>query len=148
MKLLLSKIIFLSIGPVCILRGLWKLYLETRPRRWESTRGVITKNVVEREEIGRGRVQYVPIIEYRYHFNGKTITGNADVFTIGSQSSTLKMTAKYPLGSEVEVFVNPKDHRKSAIEHKVTPISMLYIAIGIPFLSYTIITFIHSIHSK
>lgn len=87
-------------------------------RRWPLVTARITRSEVDRFE-GRLkqdtalRTLYRPIVTYEYAFNGIAYSGDSSSLggkvTSSSDSYAKKTVAKFPLGSSVQVHVNPQN---------------------------------------
>jgi len=125
-----SKIIATFLGPTLLGLGLYRLYLEIRPRRWVNVPSVVTQSRIERQYTGRGSYQSVPIIEFEYDFNGITRRFTAEFFSIGSYDSAAKIVANFQLKQNVHILVNPKNPQQAALGCRITPASMFFILVG------------------
>ena len=121
------------LGPGLILFGLWRLYIEIRPRRWISVKGVVTQSRIERQYAGHGGYQNIPVIEFEFSYESSIIYGTANIFTIGSRESAAATIERYPSGTSISVLVNPQNPRQTCLKFQITPGSWLFILIGILF---------------
>jgi hypothetical protein len=90
---------------------------------WCRVRGWITKSV-KKVEIGEtGRLEYADIV-YQYEISDRTYTSKkikigGDLLSNPSKKSLTEAEAllmKYPLGKEVDVYVNPKHPKTACLE--------------------------------
>lgn len=110
---------------------------ERRQRRWLSglngwpkVTGVIVSSAVEAFDSGHrnhwnnGQVRefltsYMPVIEYRYEVQGETHVSRsieADTTIAGSEEFAERYVARYQPGQRVEVYYDPSDPARSALE--------------------------------
>lgn len=133
MSFVLVCFIALIVGPGSLSYGLWRLYMEIRPRRWATAQGVIAESRIERQYLGRGSYQSVPIIKFVFHFNNTVICCAANIFVTGTPQSAACQVARFPVGSLVTVLVNPQNPREACLEYRITPASWLVILVGALF---------------
>jgi hypothetical protein len=120
----------LLLGPGLVATGLWQLYVEIRPRWWTPTSAQIIESRSEKQPIGRGGVEFLPIIELEYSYRGSLKRQKADIYTTGTQRSTDTKLAKYPLGGCVTVLVNPRTGN-ACLEPHLTPAGFVLIGLGL-----------------
>lgn len=141
MSLFVICLILVLIGPGSLTFGLYRLYVETRPRRWATVPGVITQSKVSLQYVDPGSSLTVPIIEFKYHYGNHTGHSTAHIFTIGTPESAASTVARYPLGSSVSVKVNPKNPLQACLESSITPSTWFFLIAGCLCLAVEIATF-------
>ncbi|HSY42975.1 MAG TPA: DUF3592 domain-containing protein [Candidatus Acidoferrum sp.] len=143
----LNPDVLIVIGPLGLLPfifGVWQLYRELSPRNWSYADGEIISVDVIAANTGKGGKEYIPTVEYKYQYNNKNYRstqrriGN---YISGQRESAEAIRYKYPVGSGTTVFVNPKKPEDAVLEYGVTPLSWIFIGIGLLFLIASICIF-------
>jgi len=101
--------------------------ISTRERRWVKVTGRITSTDVEYDgELYRPRVRYL----YRYNdieHSGKTIRSYGLLYNFKQPAE--RLCACYPVGANVDVFVDPDDPSRSVLEpggdSKLLPVAVV-----------------------
>ena len=105
----------------------------TASNDWISTNGKLT----ELQLWGKRRVDGEMVdcenlsVQYRYEVNGKTFAGNRSAFYTLHYPETVDFAKRYPQGSVVPVFYNPKNPAESVIVpglHPQKPNSEIWLA--------------------
>ena len=120
------KITIITFGIIIII-ALVFFFVFSNSINWESTKGRI--NRIEIEEIyhhmetnreGRGMIDYKIHLEYSYTLDNQKHTGNQLIAglpnIISDKSIATEFLEKYPVGSVVDVWYNPKNMNVSALE--------------------------------
>jgi hypothetical protein len=122
----------------CFVIGSWIRQRERISRSWPQAAGKITISRIERHRTGRpGQEEVVPVIKYQFSHQGQILTSSHWRFgnySLGDADSANTVVSRYPSGSTVVVFVNPKNPAKSVLERGTTPLSWIPIGFGIGFL--------------
>jgi hypothetical protein len=114
-----------AMGTVALLFGFALHRIGNEARRWPKVTGRIVKSELDEYE---GRLDpndamktlYRPLISYAYEYNG--ITYHGDQVSLGAkitanrEAFASKLIAKYPLGSTIEVYVNPKNASQAVLQ--------------------------------
>jgi hypothetical protein len=137
-NVVLILLIATLIGPGVLGFGLWQIYAELRPRRWEPVPGTVTDSRVSSEYMGRGIYQSVPVIEFEFRYKDTKVRRFASPYTTGTRQSAAAITGRYPVGAAVMVLVNPNDPRQATLEARITPRSWLLVLTGVLFSSILI----------
>lgn len=104
-----------------LIRNLYRLYRILKTRNWPTVSGTIHTSRVEEafKAIGdNGDPIYIfrPEVLYRYEVNGQEYSVRYDFPDWSSfQSDAIRVILKYPLGTRVRVFYNPKSPGKSTL---------------------------------
>jgi hypothetical protein len=125
----------LMLGGLPLGFGVWQLYRELAPRGWPQVSGTVVTTRIDKQPIRNG-YQYVPFIDYKFCYKDQTFTSSrrrAGNYISGQNEDAEAVIARYPVGSSVTVFVNPKSPGKSALEYGTTPLSWIFIVIGLVF---------------
>jgi hypothetical protein len=134
---------FIDVGTVCFIIGLLIRQRERIAHNWPQATGKITISRTDRQPTGRpGSAQFVPIIEYQFSLGDKTFTSSHWRFgnySLGDAGSANTVVSRYPCGSSVVVFVNPKNSAKSVLERGTTPLSWIPIGFEIVFFLMSLI---------
>jgi hypothetical protein len=128
--------------------GLWHLTKEMKPRRWSRITGIIVSSRVERQQItirgARGFVS-IPLIEYEYSYKGelhRSTRRNISNYSSGNQTDASDSIRRYPVASSVTVLVNPSSPAQAVLEYGITPMSWIFMTLGIFILSISILMLI------
>lgn len=81
-----------------------------RSRNWTRVRGRITAAGVSKQARSEGASSFYPAVRYEYQFEGRLLTGDRIGFaSIGARhpGAAKKVLARYPVGAEVDVYVDP-----------------------------------------
>lgn len=120
---------------------------------WPSVQGTISRSDFdcweEEEEVDGSYVtetKCAASVEYEYTIDGTSffntdIRPNSGIKTNYDRNTAQKITAKYPLGSAVEVFYNPEDNSSAILEKKMNIGNwLLYL---LPFILGVVIVFVN-----
>ncbi len=131
-----------TITAVLFALGFWIRRKEAAVRAWpQSTGKIVTSNALRRS-VGQGREEVVPVIEYEFDYQGrlfKTSHWRFGNFSVGNSLSADAVTSRYPVGSSVTVFVNPREPMKSALEAGTSSLCWVPFGFGILFLAISIV---------
>jgi hypothetical protein len=114
---LVAVLSFMGLG--CTLVALAISLYARRASKWPVARGRVIRSEVEEDPSAESdSVTYKAAVTYTYEVNGLTYQG--DRLTLGTMSSSprgfaLRTTAKYPVGSEIQVHYNPLKPAESVI---------------------------------
>ncbi|MBI2151282.1 DUF3592 domain-containing protein [Candidatus Woesearchaeota archaeon] len=138
---LVMSIIFLIIGTYLIAKDY------NAQKNWLQIEGEITISEVYRTTgsgSGSNKPTYGPDLEYRYIFGEKEYLGHCCEESSSSISKKKKMVDHNPVGSKVEVLVNPEEPYTSLLKEGADPFrlgnllftgfSLLFVIIGIILL--------------
>ncbi|MCP4397864.1 MAG: DUF3592 domain-containing protein [bacterium] len=125
-----------------LMGGLFFLLAFVRPllkimnaRDWNETSCVVTFSRVKTHDGSKGRSYLVDIL-YSYEINGKEYRSNRYHFMSGFSSGfsdTAAIVNRYPPGTEITCYVNPKNPRDAIIERGFTS-DLLYGLIPLIFM--------------
>jgi hypothetical protein len=116
-------------------------YLSAREYRWARVFGKIVLSQVDyEEELFRPRVEYVysyNSVEYRGHIV------RSRMLLYNFKLPAKRICARYPVGADVDVYVNPQDPVASVLERGGDPV-VLPVGIGVALLLIVFgLAFIH-----
>jgi hypothetical protein len=126
----------LPLGVVPLGLGIWQRKQELSPRTWPQVSGTIVATRIDKKRTGRGGSEFVPTVEYEYCYDEqkfKSSRRSAANFISGMKEAAESVTSRYVVGSNVTVFVNPKNPAKSALEYGNTTLSWILIVLGLIF---------------
>ncbi|WP_395735646.1 DUF3592 domain-containing protein [Prosthecobacter sp.] len=115
------------LGLFCLAAGIWNRLHPRKAFPWLRTPGVIVSSTVEayKESVSSSnssmRTFYKPVIEFSYKVEGQeyhNIVGAGSPVTVsisGGQSFAESEAAKYPTGMALEVFYDPQNPTRSAL---------------------------------
>ena len=125
--------------------GLWRLWLEIRPKYWDQATGRIISSYLDKQsQTVRGGISsfaYIPVVEFEYSYDGQTLRSKrwrAGNYVHGQQLKALSVIRHYPVGATVIVFVNPNNHEKAFLEYGVTPASWVFLLLGLILSAITL----------
>jgi hypothetical protein len=105
-------------------------------RGWRPTQGTITAAGSRRHSPSRGSTYYYPVVTYAFEAAGRRYTHDRIAFGVGPSSShdtPESAAARYPVGSQVTVYVNPRNPADAVLERRETNWT-LYAMAGIVFV--------------
>jgi hypothetical protein len=116
---------FFVVGGLFFVLGLRSGQMQRASRSWSSVPGQVTGTDIQvktfkfRTRMGGTRTDYRPVINYEYNVLG--IPYQSSQITFGTiqvdQAHAQAMLAKYPPGSAVTVYYNPKKPQQAVLEH-------------------------------
>ena len=118
--------------------GFWIRRCETAPRQWPQVPGtIVTCKIALQPGFKAGRI-VTPIIEYEFsHLRRSFRSAHRRFwnFSVGNSLSSQAITSRYPVGSSVTVFVNPRHPLKSVLDYRPSRLFWLPFAFAILFLA-------------
>ena len=141
--------IALPIDILLLAFGLWRLWLEIRPKYWDQSKGKIISSRIDRQSQtvhgGISSFAYIPVVEFEYSYGGQTLRSTrwrAGNFVNGQQLKALSVIRRYPVGATVNVFVNPNNPEKAFLEYGISPASWVFLLVGLIFSAITLASII------
>jgi hypothetical protein len=134
--------VLLTIAGFFFALGYWIRRKEQAFRHRPQTSGVITTSTTLRESNGRGGEIITPVIEYEFTYAGNSFKSSHWSllnFSISNSLSAQAVTSRYPVGSTVTVFVNPRNPMKSVLECRPSSLCWVLFGFGILFLSFSML---------
>ena len=127
--------IFVLVGLAIAVYGLIVLYHARRSTTWPSTEGVITQsNVV------RGDDSYAPAVVYSYTINGVRYQGkdiaSGPVLASSTEAYARNYLARYPVGTPVAVYYDPKIPATAVLEPGILKKSFVPLVFGLLFATF------------
>jgi hypothetical protein len=135
-------LIGLPFGILPLAFGGWQIWRESAPRRWSKVSGTILSSRIDVTATSYGGKTFIPVIEYEYRFNDQSFKSSrcrVRNYVSGQSSDAEMIRSRYPAGSAVTVFVNPRHPEKSVLEYGVSPLSWVPIALGLIFISLALL---------
>ena len=105
-----------------------------RSRSWIRVRGRITSAGVSKQTSSDGPSSFVPAVRYQYQVEGRLLSGERIGFIdIGARHPGVaeKVLARYPVGAEVDVYVDPLRPTRSVLTPGVSWGSLYAAACGV-----------------
>jgi hypothetical protein len=102
--------------------------------KWTRVRGRITSAWVSRRTSREGPSSFVPAVRYKYEFEGRSLSGERIGFIdIGAHHAGFakKVLARYPVGTEVDVYVDPMRPTRSVLKRGVSWASLFAAVSGL-----------------
>lgn len=132
----------LAVSAICFAGGFWIRRKEVAPGRWPQSSGVIVTSKTVRQSTMHGQYQVLPMIEYAFDYQGHSFKSShwrLSNYSKGNNASAEAVTSRYPLGSAVTVFVNPKQPEKSVLEMTTSSLCWVPFGLGVFFLGLAIL---------
>jgi hypothetical protein len=139
-KLVIETLI--AITAILFAVGFWIRRKESAGRAWPQSTGVIVTSKTVRAYVGRGSNDVFPVIEYEFDYQGrsfKTSHWRLGNYSVGNSESANAVTSRYPVGSSVTVFVNPRQPEKSVLEAGASSLCWVPFGFGIFFVALLIL---------
>ncbi len=106
-------------------------------KNWQSVRGRVVESYVDEARRPNGNYSYTAQVSYEYRTpEGRTVRSQR--ITCGPQGPTAKVLAdrrvsRYPVGSEVDVFIDPDIPDSAVIETGIGGSSFFVLGLGLAF---------------
>jgi hypothetical protein len=123
--------------------GLWLRLKEARTQRWIPVEGTIVASRIDKKYVGKGGYEFVPVVEYKFPYEGQVIRSahrRISNYASGRHEEADAILARYPAGSTVSVFVNPKNPADSVLERGSSALSWIPLILGLFFVLLSIWT--------
>lgn len=88
---------------------------------------------------------FTPVVSYRYAIGGQThVSSDLGLFLVScSEASARAAASRYPVGSPVIAYVNPKNHRQAILEPRPnSPFPIVFLAAGLLLIGISIYLFV------
>lgn len=104
---------------------------------WQPAKAsIISKEVKNANPFGRGRVDFLAVVSYRYTVDGRQYDGN--VFNVAERWATFsanddakRFIAELPASGEIEVYVDPTDPARAVMSKKPLQNYVLRMVLGL-----------------
>ncbi len=108
------------VGASLALRGARRSHSGAGATTWPVTRGTILSSSIQVLRTGTSRRE-VPLVRYSYQvglqmYQGSRIRADDEVHDASSGGRAREVLTRYPVGSSVQVFYDPADPARSALE--------------------------------
>jgi hypothetical protein len=115
---------------------------------WPKSQGVVIGNELKTELNQRGRINYIPVVQYIFQANHRMVQGNR--ICVGRPLHFMRLQKanqvleNYPLGCKVWVFYNPQDPEEAVLERRIYDrqqcliLGVVFILLMIILLSVTV----------
>jgi len=129
-------ILLIIVGITIIIFQLRLFYKGLQSKDWESTHGEIISSELETFRFDdESNKTYRAGISFKYEVSGKQYLSNraffGDKLQLSFKGPALKLLNKYPVGSRIAVFYNPKNIEESVLENGISFNVMLLLCIGL-----------------
>lgn len=121
MRLWDHPLAIVAAGVVLVVFGVYTRVQSLRSRSWPTAPGVITESRVESSRKREGQWSHVARIRYRYAVNGKTYDGDTISYAKGLFDGASVQVSRYPQGSAVGVYYDPKDPASAVLDPGAGP---------------------------
>lgn len=142
-------ILFLIAGFIISGFGILDIHTAMQCKRWTPVKGRIMGSTIV-EMPGASKMQnseiYVPDIAYEYSYENKTYFNQAiaylpdalitlqNTYYSGSEDEILDLVKKYPINSEVDVFVNPDNPELAVLDTSLKLPLFTTLILGVLFI--------------
>jgi hypothetical protein len=136
--------IFMAVAGFSFAVGFWIRRREQAASSWPKASGVIVTSTTLRQYAGRGRDEVTPVIEYEFTQDGRSFRSahwRLLNFSVGNSISAQAVISRYPVGSSVTVFVNPRDPMRSVLECQPSWLCWVPFGFGILFVALFTLAF-------
>jgi hypothetical protein len=127
------SLMFGLVGSATLAFGLWQRWREQRPRDWVPVAGTVTGSSTEKRYISRG-YEYLTEVEYEYSCNGQSFKSRRirmSNYSLGTKQAAEAVSARYPVGANVIVLVDPEKPGSAVLEYGATLLSSVCIGLGL-----------------
>ncbi len=132
--------VFLLIGLALLGFGGYRVY-KNLTTEWEILKGVVARSEIREYKSTSSSdtnpsITWGPLLVYRYIYNGNEFKGAHQGVASGDYASAQRFVARHPVGSEVEIKVNPADPFDSILKQDFISENfqwLLLMLIGLPF---------------
>ena len=101
---------------------------------WQKSSGKVTKTSIKTSTDSKGASTFSLVVEYDYEVGGKKYSSINSEYGSGSQSEVLNLSGKFEKGSSIEILIDPKNPKNSAVfELSSKPSFIIYLVIGFGF---------------
>ena len=113
-----------------------------RSRNWSRVRGTITSAWVGESRSSESGASFAPEVRYTYEYEGRKFTGNQlAAVNVGARHRgyAKQVLERYPIGAEVDVYVNPLKPSRAVLQIGVSWASVLAMAFGLAVATFAIV---------
>ena len=111
--------VVMGVGIFCIVGGFVYVWQAFASRTWPSVKGIIKMSEMSTSSDHDGGRRYQFVVEYDYSVSGMAYTNNfysyKPTYNAAQSRGARELVEKYPLESEVDVFYNPGNPKKSVL---------------------------------
>lgn len=111
-------------------------------RKWTRVRGRITASWVSESTDNDGPSSFMPAVHYKYHFEGRDLSGDQIGFIVMGarhRGVALRTLERYPVGAEVDVYVDPQRPTRSVLTRGVSWVSLFALICGLGLTAFIVI---------
>lgn len=145
-------LVFFLIGSGLILSWLYDFHRISDADGWDSVVGNVVSSRVVSSSVssssgGNSSSVYRPVVKYKYFYKGRNYEGsNSDLSTVKTATSYEKakgISDSFSSSSEVTLFVDPKNPRKSVLQRTIDNREKMPLFAGFAFLLFSIFILAH-----
>lgn len=136
--LVITSVVFVLVGLLLFVIGWFQGQGARAAANWNTAQGEVLESTVERYQYSSDdgtSTGYRARIMYGYRVGGRDYVGERINFgsTVHSSIKSLaeNKAKKFPTGSKVQVFYNPKDPNDAALEKSTPAARLLYVIAGV-----------------
>jgi len=137
MKLTQHPLAIVAGGVVLVVFGVYTRVQSLRSRSWPTVTGAVTESYVSRSRrSGSSQWSETLHFRYRYQVNGKTYDGDTISYAKGLFDGASTQVSRYPQGSPVSVYYDPKDPASAVLDPGTGPTPALALLAGVGCFGY------------
>jgi hypothetical protein len=136
MRLWEHPLAIVAAGVVLVVFGVYTRVQSLRSRSWPTAPGVITESRVDSSRNRDGQWSHTARIRYRYTVDGKTYNGDTISYAKGLFDGASVQVSRYPQGSAVGVYYDPKDPASAVLDPGAGPTPALALLAGVGCFGY------------
>lgn len=135
--------VFMLVGVILTLVGIFNLVKASASKRWPSTNGKVIDAKVRvstsTDNEGSTSTSYVPHIEYEYRVNNAPYTSTRRTIGsgqtgYGSRNRANAIVEQYPVGKSVPVYYDPQNPKYGVLQTGFAASVFIWLLLGIGFL--------------
>ncbi|MBL7755563.1 MAG: DUF3592 domain-containing protein [Chitinophagaceae bacterium] len=140
---ILLFIVTLFVGLFLVFLGIYYYKRTKTSENWPFTEGIIVDSDLTKSRDNDGQISYRPEIVFEYKLGNKNYKSNKiDAFinyTSSTSSRALKLINRYPIGTKINVYYDPKMPSFGILEPGLKKGSILLLSIGFILLMFSIV---------
>lgn len=139
--------LLLALGGLAFLAVGWRIRrADITSASWLPVSAAVLSSDIIPQEGG-----FTPSVSYRYTIGGQTLVCSDIALTLVSTSSEASARAaasRYPVGSTVTAFINPKNHSQAILEPSLnSPLAIAFLAAGLLLLCMSLYRVLASVQT-
>jgi hypothetical protein len=132
---------FLACGALFLAAGALMVVSTLLTRLWRRTKGRILESSMERwteiEETGQPVAYFRPAVRFEYRVGEVTYAGSrlsAVDLASANQAWAEGQLARFPVGAEVDVYLNPRDPAAGVLVVRTPGVGVYFLAVGLAMM--------------